>query len=92
MAEIAADRGVDGVDALLDVTLEDDLQRSRLTVFFRLLLGIPHFIWLVLWGSPCGSPSSSPGSPRSLKCFWDRRRDRGSVPLPRFSVRARPRQ
>ena len=29
--------------------LEDDLSRSRLTVFFRLLLAIPHFIWLALW-------------------------------------------
>jgi hypothetical protein len=28
----------------------DDGRRSRLTVFFRLLLTIPHFIWLVLWG------------------------------------------
>jgi Domain of unknown function (DUF4389) len=27
----------------------DDLRRSRLTVFFRLLLAIPHFIWLILW-------------------------------------------
>ena len=28
----------------------DDLRRSRLTVFFRLLLAIPHFVWLLLWG------------------------------------------
>lgn len=28
----------------------DDLRRSRLTVFFRLLLAIPHLIWLALWG------------------------------------------
>jgi hypothetical protein len=27
----------------------DDLRRSRLTVFFRLLLAIPHFIWITLW-------------------------------------------
>ncbi len=27
----------------------DDLQRDRLTVFFRALLSIPHFIWLLLW-------------------------------------------
>ena len=27
-----------------------DLRRSRLTVFFRLLLSIPHLIWLALWG------------------------------------------
>lgn len=31
------------------LTVEDDLHRSRLTVFFRLLLSIPHFIWLWLW-------------------------------------------
>ena len=28
----------------------DDGRRSRLTVFFRLLLAIPHFVWLTLWG------------------------------------------
>jgi len=27
----------------------DDLKRSRLTVFFRLLLLIPHFVWYQLW-------------------------------------------
>lgn len=27
----------------------DDLARPRLTVLFRLLLAIPHFVWLVLW-------------------------------------------
>jgi hypothetical protein len=32
------------------LVLEDDLSRSRLTVFFRLLLTIPHFVWLFLWG------------------------------------------
>lgn len=31
----------------LEVT--DELQRARLTVFFRLLLAIPLFVWLVLW-------------------------------------------
>ena len=31
------------------VEIEDDLRRSRLTVLFRLLLAIPHFIWAVLW-------------------------------------------
>jgi hypothetical protein len=29
--------------------VNDDLRRSRLTVFFRLILAIPHFIWLLLW-------------------------------------------
>jgi hypothetical protein len=28
----------------------DDLHRSRLTVFFRLLLAIPHFLWISLMG------------------------------------------
>jgi hypothetical protein len=32
------------------MALDDDLRRSRLTVFFRLLLGFPHYVWLVLWG------------------------------------------
>src|SRR6185503_17178433 len=27
----------------------DDLRRSRLTVFFRLLLTLPHLVWLALW-------------------------------------------
>lgn len=29
--------------------LSDDLQRDRLTVFFRFVLAIPHFIWVALW-------------------------------------------
>jgi hypothetical protein len=28
----------------------DELRRSRLTVFFRLPLAIPHLVWLLLWG------------------------------------------
>jgi Domain of unknown function (DUF4389) len=32
------------------VVHDDDLTRNRLTVFFRLLLAIPHLIWLMLWG------------------------------------------
>jgi Domain of unknown function (DUF4389) len=32
------------------LSVSDDLRRSRLTVFFRILLAIPHFIWLFLWG------------------------------------------
>jgi len=27
----------------------DDLARPRLTVFFRLFLAIPHFVWIFLW-------------------------------------------
>jgi hypothetical protein len=30
--------------------VEDDLRRSRLTVFFRFLLTLPHLVWLALWG------------------------------------------
>jgi hypothetical protein len=30
----------------------DDLRRSRLTVFFRGFLVLPHYIWLFLWGIP----------------------------------------
>jgi hypothetical protein len=33
------------------LVLEDDARRSRLTVFFRLLLAIPHLVWLYLWGA-----------------------------------------
>jgi hypothetical protein len=29
--------------------VEDDLRRNRVTVFFRLVLAIPHFIWYLLW-------------------------------------------
>jgi hypothetical protein len=29
--------------------LADDGRRSRLTTFFRLLLAVPHFLWLGLW-------------------------------------------
>src|ERR671937_1361241 len=29
--------------------VNDDLRRNRLTVFFRLILFIPHMIWLALW-------------------------------------------
>lgn len=29
---------------------QDDQRRSRLTVFFRLLLALPHFVWVALWG------------------------------------------
>jgi Domain of unknown function (DUF4389) len=33
----------------VQLVVEDDLRRNRLTVFFRLLLAIPHFIWITLW-------------------------------------------
>jgi hypothetical protein len=31
------------------LALGGDLRRSRLTVFFRLLLALPHLVWLALW-------------------------------------------
>jgi len=34
----------------ISLQADEDLHRSRLTVFFRLLLAIPHLIWLYLWG------------------------------------------
>jgi hypothetical protein len=49
----------DPLAALADVPVREDpvrlqaddrLERSRVTVFFRLLLAIPHLIWLSLWG------------------------------------------
>ena len=33
----------------ISISVDDDLQRSRLTVFFRLLLAVPHLVWLLLW-------------------------------------------
>ena len=34
----------------IELVVNDNLERSRLTVFFRLLLAIPHLLWLWLWG------------------------------------------
>ena len=33
----------------VQLIVEDDLHRNRLTVFFRLILAIPHLIWVFLW-------------------------------------------
>jgi hypothetical protein len=40
---------VPGPEHPLRVSVSDDLVRNRLTVFFRLLLFLPHLVWLVLW-------------------------------------------
>jgi hypothetical protein len=32
------------------ISTSDDLRRSRLTVFFRFFLWLPHLVWLILWG------------------------------------------
>jgi hypothetical protein len=31
------------------IVVADDLERSRITVLFRLLLAIPHIVWITLW-------------------------------------------
>lgn len=31
------------------LVVDDDLRRNRLTVFFRLILAIPHYVWFILW-------------------------------------------
>ena len=33
----------------VQVTVSDEARAVRLTVLFRLLLAVPHFIWLILW-------------------------------------------
>lgn len=33
------------------LVVNDDLQRNRLTVFFRLILAIPLLLWAALWGA-----------------------------------------
>lgn len=38
------------MDHPIRLVVTDDLRRNRLTVFFRLLLAIPPFLWLALWG------------------------------------------
>jgi hypothetical protein len=37
-------------DHPIRISEDDDLRRSRLTVFFRFLLFLPHLVWLALWG------------------------------------------
>lgn len=39
-----------GADHPVQLLVTDDLKRSRLTVFFRLLLAIPHLLWITIWG------------------------------------------
>ena len=33
----------------IHLVVTDDLERTRVTVFFRLILAIPHFVWWALW-------------------------------------------
>jgi hypothetical protein len=47
---LAAVPGLPSRSDPIHLDLSDDLRRSRLTVFFRLPLAVPHFVWLWLWG------------------------------------------
>ncbi len=50
---LSLSRGGDNVAPVephpIRLVVTDDLKRTRLTVFFRLLLVIPHLIWVALW-------------------------------------------
>lgn len=48
--EHAPPAAMERVEHPIRLVVTDDLQRNRLTVFFRLILAIPHVIWLSLWG------------------------------------------
>jgi len=48
--EHATPAATERVQHPIRLVVTDDLQRNRLTVFFRLILAIPHVIWLLLWG------------------------------------------
>jgi hypothetical protein len=50
MESTASASAVSSAQHPIRLVVNDDLQRSRLTVFFRLILAIPHFIWVTLWG------------------------------------------
>lgn len=59
------------------IVVSDDLERSRVTVFFRLLLAIPHLVVVGLWGIAAGAVSIvlwlalvvEGKAPRSLQSF-----------------------
>ena len=34
----------------ISLRLSDNLERDRVTTLFRLILAIPHFVWLWIWG------------------------------------------
>jgi hypothetical protein len=47
---LAPDYGEPAPDHPVRIANDDDLRRSRLTVFFRFFLWLPHYVWLSLWG------------------------------------------
>src|SRR5580765_1509104 len=50
MSDTMSSSAASVADHPIGLIVTDDLQRNRLTVFFRLLLAIPHFIVVLLWG------------------------------------------
>jgi hypothetical protein len=51
MSDVIADTPAEQVSPHpIRLVLTDDLRRSRLTVFLRLLLAVPHLLWWSLWG------------------------------------------
>lgn len=46
-------------DHPIRLIVTDDLRRGRWTVFFRLLLAFPHYIWLALWTIALGRSNDS---------------------------------
>ena len=51
MENTASLSSTSAVEHPVRVVVNDDLQRTRLTVFFRLILAIPLFLWAMLWGA-----------------------------------------
>jgi hypothetical protein len=51
MENTASLSSTSAVEHPVRVIVNDDLQRTRLTVFFRLILAIPLFLWAMLWGA-----------------------------------------
>jgi hypothetical protein len=46
----ATTAGTTSMQHPIRLVVNDDLQRNRLTVFFRLILAIPLILWVILWG------------------------------------------
>jgi hypothetical protein len=42
--------GLEAPEHPIAMRVDDDLRRSRLTVFFRFFLSLPHLVWVSLWG------------------------------------------
>jgi Domain of unknown function (DUF4389) len=47
----ATTAGTTSIHHPVRLIVNDDLQRNRLTVFFRLILAIPLLLWAALWGA-----------------------------------------